>query len=157
MTGATFDPARDLVFERRVAATPKQLWACWTQPALLEQWFCPKPWRATDAEIDARPGGRFNCIIRGPDGEEMPNRGCFLEVVPERRMVWTDAMEEGFRPRAEPFMSGVITFEPDGDGTLYRAVVFHANAETKAKHEAMGFHDGWGAAAAQLEELAKTV
>ena len=154
---AGFDPARDLVFERRIDATPKQLWACWTQPHLLEQWFCPKPWRATDAEIDPRPGGRFNCVIRGPDGEEMPNRGCFLEVVPERRMVWTDAMEEGFRPRAEPFMSAIVTFEPDGSGTLYRAVVFHANTETREKHEAMGFQEGWGKAGEQLAELARTV
>lgn len=152
-----FDPARDLVFERVLDVAPAKAWACWTQPALLEQWFCPVPWRATDFELDLRPGGRFKSVIRGPNGEVMPQSGCFLEVVPERRLVWTDAMEEGYRPRAEPFMSGTITFDPQGAGTLYRAVVLHANEETRAKHEAMGFQEGWGKAADQLVALARTL
>lgn len=152
-----FDPARDLVFERRFDVAPAKLWACWTQPKLIEQWFCPVPWRATDVDLDLRPGGRFRCVIRGPNGEAMPNSGCYLEVVPERRLVWTDAMEEGYRPRAEPFMTGTITFEATPEGTLYKAVVLHANAETKAKHEAMGFQEGWGKAAEQLLALAHSL
>lgn len=151
----TFDAGRDLVFERRLDVPPAKVWACWTQPALIEQWFCPVPWRATDVEVDLRPGGRFKSVIRGPDGEAMPQSGCFLEVVPERRLVWTDAMEENYRPRAEPFMTGILTFDPDGSGTLYKAVVLHADAETRAKHEAMGFQDGWGKAAEQLVALAR--
>ncbi len=129
----------------------------WTQPALLEQWFCPAPWRATDFDLDLRPGGRFNSVFRGPEGEVMPQSGCFLEVVPEQRLVWTDAMEGDFRPRAEPFMTGIVTLEPKDGGTLYRAVVLHANAETRAKHEAMGFQEGWGKAADQLAALARTL
>lgn len=152
-----FDPVRDLVFERRLDVPPSRVWACWTQPALLEQWFCPAPWRATDFEVDLRPGGRFKSVIRGPDGETMPQSGCYLEVVPERRLVWTDAMEEGFRPRAEPFMTGILTFDPAAGGTLYRAVVLHANAETRARHEGMGFQDGWGKAAEQLVALARSL
>lgn len=152
-----FDPTLDLVLERTIDIAPAKLWACWTQPALLEKWFCPAPWRATDIEIDLRPGGRFNSVFRGPDGEVMPQKGCVLEIVPERRLVWTDTMQEGFRPAAEPFMTGVITFEPTANGTLYRGVALHANAEVRAKHEAMGFEEGWGKAAEQLVALARTL
>ncbi len=155
MTG--FDPARDLMLDRELDVPPGALWACWTQPALIERWFCPLPWRATDVEVDLRPGGRFNTVIRGPGGEVMPGRGCYLEVVPERRLAWTDALTEGFRPGAEPFMTGIVTFDPAGAGTRYRAVVLHADAEARAKHEAMGFAEGWGKATDQLVALARTL
>ena len=151
------DPERDLVLERDIAAPPEALWACWTTPALMERWFCPVPWRLTDISLDLRPGGHFSGVIRGPDGEAMPNLGCYLEVVPHRRLVWTDAMSGGWRPRAEPFMTGILTFDPIAGGTRYRALVLHADAEARARHEAMGFHDGWGKATDQLAALAATL
>lgn len=154
---APFDPALDLLLERDLDVAPAKLWACWTQPALLEQWFCPVPWRATDIEMDLRPGGRFRSVIRGPNGEAMPGSGCYLEVVPERRLVWTDALTEGYRPGAEPFFTGAITFTPSAGGTRYRALAMHASAEARAKHEAMGFHEGWGTATDQLVALARTL
>lgn len=152
-----FDPALDLLIEREIGLPPAPLWACWTQPALLEQWFCPVPWRATDIEIDLRPGGRFASVIRGPNGEAMPGNGCYLEVVPERRLVWTDALTEGFRPGAAPFFTGVITFDPIPGGTRYRGLAMHATAEARDRHAAMGFEEGWGKAADQLVALARTL
>jgi len=140
MTG--HDPMRDLVIEREIALPAAPLWACRTRPALLERWFCPVPSRATDVEIDLRPGGRFNSVIRGPDGEAMRGRGCYLEIVPERRLAWTDALTEGFRPGTAPFFSGVITFEPIPGGTRYRGLALHATVEARDRHAAMGFEDG---------------
>ena len=107
--------------------------------------------------MDLRPGGHFRGVIRGPEGEAMPNIGCYLEVVPHRRLVWTDALAGGYRPRAEPFMTGIITFEPVAGGTLYRGLALHADAQARARHEAMGFHDGWGRATDQLVALARTL
>jgi uncharacterized protein YndB with AHSA1/START domain len=152
------DPTLDLVLDREIDAPASALWACWTQPALIERWFCPVPWRATDVEVDLRPGGRFNSVIRGPDGEAMPGRGCYLEVVPERRLAWTDAMTEGWRPAAASFMTGIITFEPIGARLArYRALVLHADEAARAKHEAMGFAEGWGRATDQLRTLARSL
>ncbi|WP_198370039.1 SRPBCC family protein [Roseomonas rosulenta] len=150
-----FDPGLDLALERMIEAPPRALWACWTRPDLMEQWFCPVPWKMTDIDLDLRPGGHFRGVIRGPGGEAMPNVGCYLDVLPERRLVWTDALAGGYRPKPEPFMTGIITFEPAPGGTLYRAMVLHADAEARAKHEAMGFHDGWGKATDQLAALAR--
>ena len=87
-----FDPTLDLLLERDLDVAPAKLWACWTQPALLEKWFCPVPWRATDIEIDLRPGGRFVTVMRSPEGEEFPGSGCYLAVEPESLLVWTSAL-----------------------------------------------------------------
>ena len=153
----------DLELTRHLKAGRSAVWRCWTEPSLMEAWFCPRPWRATDIEIDLARGGRFRTVIRGPEGEVFDNApGCFLLVEPMSRLVWTSALGPGFRPLITPAggfaMTAVLTFEEAGNGgTLYRAVVRHADAAGKAAHEAMGFHDGWGAAAAQLEELAATL
>ena len=151
------DPALDLVIERELDVAPGKLWACWTQPALMERWFCPAPWRITDVDLDLRPGGHFRGVMRGPNGEAMPNAGCYLEVVPERRLVWTDALTGGYRPAATSFMTGIITFEPIAGGTRYRGLALHATEEARARHEAMGFHEGWGKATDQLLALARTL
>lgn len=156
-TRHTPDPALDLVLERVVDVTPEQVWAAWTQPGHLKQWFTPAPWTTVDCRIDLRPGGVFHTRMRSPDGEEFPSDGCILEVVPNRTFAWTSALAPGYRPLSgaaaagSPFLfSGVITMEPDGAGTKYRALVIHADAEGCRRHAEMGFHHGWGAALDQL-------
>lgn len=149
------DPTLDLVLERKVDATPEQLWKAWTTPELLKQWFCPRPWTVSQCALDLVPGGRFFTLMRSPEGDEFPNEGCFLEVVPNRKLVFTDALLPGYRPAKEPFFTAIVTFTPEGDGTLYRALARHGNEETLKKHEQMGFHDGWGAALDQLLEVVR--
>lgn len=159
------DPTLDLVLEREVDITPEQCFAGWTQPELLTEWFCPKPWKTTEAEVDLRPGGIFRTVMRGPDGPEVSGTGCVLEVVPGRKFAWTGALGPGFRPKPkdetanEPFIfSAVVTFDPTpSGGTRYRAVAMHSDAAGKQAHEQMGFHVGWGAALDQLVELMKRV
>ena len=144
----------DLVLTRRMAVAPARVWRCWTEPELLKQWFAPKPVETREAVLDLRPGGRFYTLMVLPDGTEIGGDGCVLVVEPERRLVFTDCLGPGFRPNVEPFFTAEITLAPDGDGTFYTARAMHATAERRARHEEMGFHDGWGAAATQLEALA---
>ncbi len=113
-----------------------------------------RPWRTTECEIDLRPGGMFRTVMQGPAGEVSPSVGCYLEVVPQRRLVWTDALGPGYRPSGGGFMTGLLLLEPAGGGTLYTAIVRHANAEKRAEHDAMGFQEGWGAALDQLVAMA---
>ncbi|RJL12800.1 SRPBCC family protein [Paracoccus siganidrum] len=152
------DDINELVLERVLDAPRAALWRCWTEPALLEQWFCPKPWHVTDAVIDLRPGGEFSTVMHGPEGEEFPNTGVFLEISEGRKLVTTDAFRPGWRPSGRPFMVAEISFEDAGEGrTRYVARAMHWTEEARKEHESMGFHEGWGAAADQLEELAKTL
>lgn len=165
------DSKLDLVIERTVRAPRELVWAAWTQPEHVKRWFTPAPWMTTECEIDLKPGGIFRTVMRGPEGEESVNVGCYLELVPNERLVWTIALEPGFRPASVPpalanhvahhvpVFTAVITFEKDGTGTRYRALAKHRDEAGKKKHEEMGFHEGWGAVTDQLialtDELAR--
>jgi uncharacterized protein YndB with AHSA1/START domain len=144
---------RELRLERLIAAPPEAVYRAWTDPDWLRQWFAPLPYTTPVAELDVRPGGSNLIVMRGPDGTDMPNRGVYLEVVPNRRLVFTDAFVSAWEPSAQPFMTVVLDFTPEGDGTRYLVRVLHWTAEARAQHEAMGFHTGWSQCADQLEAL----
>jgi uncharacterized protein YndB with AHSA1/START domain len=156
------NPELDLSFTRAVDVAPELVWKAWTTPDYLKKWFTPAPWKTVHVEVDLKPGGKFHVVMASPEGQQMPpNTGCYLEVVPNRKLVWTGALQPGYRPTnvtsEMPFLfTAIIELEPHGGGTRYTATVMHSNAEGKAKHEAMGFEHGWGKALDQLVALMKT-
>lgn len=160
---ADFPQDRELVLDRLLDAPREAVYRCWTEPELLTQWFAPKPFTTPSATLDVRPGGSNLVIMQSPEGQETPNRGVYLDVVPGRKLVFTDAFTSAWAPvEGAPFMTVILTFDdealPDGRvGTRYLARVRHWQSETRAQHEAMGFHAGWGQCADQLEALAKTL
>ncbi len=164
MKRATYqaDPKRDLVLERIVDVPRELVWKAWTTPEHIKQWFTPAPWTTVDCEIDLRPGGIFRTVMRSPEGQEFPNLGCYLEVIENERLTFTDALDPGFRPTHRPpscgdsHMTAVITLEPHGKGTKYTALAIHADEAGRKGHEAMGFHEGWGKALDQLLALVKS-
>lgn len=144
------DPKLDLVLEREIDVPVELVWKAWTTPDSIKHWFCPKPWSVTACEIDLRPGGVFSTVMRSPEGEEFPNIGCYLEIVPNERLVFTDTLLPGFRPAPKPFFTAALLLEPTATGTRYTATAIHGNEETRKSHEEMGFHDGWGTVVDQL-------
>jgi len=156
MSITTFDSERDLLLERVVDVPPELVWKAWTEPEHVKKWFTPKPWRTTACTIDLRPGGEFTTVMRSPEGEEHTNLGCYLDVVKNKRLVFTDALGPGFRPAASPFMTAIISLEPQGTGTRYTATALHHDVEIRKQHEEMGFAEGWATALDQLVELAHT-
>jgi uncharacterized protein YndB with AHSA1/START domain len=151
------DPKLDLVLERVVDVRPELVWAAWTQPEHIPHWFAPRPWSISECKIDLRPGGIFHFVMHSPEGEAFPSTGCFLEVVPNRKLVWTDALLPGYRPSPEPFFTAMVTMEPEGSGTRYVATAIHCDEERRKNHEEMGFHEGWGTVLDQLVEYAKSM
>ena len=148
---------RDLVLTRLIDAPRRSLYRAWTEPELLRRWFAPLPYETPHAELDVRPGGASLVVMRGPDGVDLPNRGVFLEVVPDARLVMTDAYTSAWEPSSKPFMTVILTFEDEAGKTRYTARVRHWTAEDRQAHEAMGFHEGWGQCADQLAALAATL
>jgi uncharacterized protein YndB with AHSA1/START domain len=148
---------RDLVLTRLIDAPCDKLFRAWTEPALLTRWFAPLPYTTPTAELDVRPGGACRVVMRAPDGTELPNRGVYLEVVPNRRLVFTDAYTRAWEPSPKPFMTVIVTFEDEGGKTRYTARVRHWTVEDKAAHEKMGFHQGWGQCTDQLAALVATL
>jgi uncharacterized protein YndB with AHSA1/START domain len=54
-------------------------------------------------------------------------------------------------------MTGIFTLADEGKGTRYTALCLHQNPEDSAKHEKMGFYDGWGTCITQLEAYAQSL
>jgi uncharacterized protein YndB with AHSA1/START domain len=154
----------DLVLERTLDAPRALVWQAQTRPEHLKQWFAPKPYEISEVELDLRPGGIFRIRMVGPDGFDTGHgsAGCVLEVKEGERFSWTSALGPDYRPAAmgegcESFpMTAIITLADAGEGkTLYRAVALHKNLADKETHAKMGFEQGWGTCAAQLEEFAR--
>lgn len=145
---------RELSVSIVIDATPEKVWQVMTERTA--EWWCPQPWSVTLDAFELRTGGRCAMTMHGPEGEMHPSDGIFLEVVPGRRMVSTDAVLRGADGRlapAGPFMIGGWEIEPEGDGTRYTGWARHWSDEALKQHEEMGFTPGWTAVAEQLKAL----
>ncbi|MBX3114480.1 MAG: SRPBCC family protein [Fimbriimonadaceae bacterium] len=161
----TPDPSLDLLLERTIDVPVELVWKAWTTPDLLMKWFTPVPWKTIACEMDLRPGGVFATTMQSPEGDEFPGKGCFLEVVENRKLVWTSALLPGYRPQPPQaageeqggfLFTAVICMEPTESGTKYSALAIHADEEAKKQHEAMGFESGWGTALEQMVAMIKS-
>lgn len=156
----------DLVLERTLDAPVGLVWEAYTNPEHIKRWFAPRPYEVTEVELDLTPGGIFRFRMVGPDGFDTGHGvpGCVLEVIEGKKLAWTSALGPGYRPNemgegCESFpFTAVVTFADAGNGkTHYKAVALHKDAADRETHEKIGFHDGWGTVAGQLEELAKSL
>ena len=152
------NPKLDLEITRVINAQRSVVWRCWVEGELLKQWFCPKPWRVSRADLDVRAGGASIIVMNGPNGEEMPNPGQYVEVVEGKRLVFTDAFSGDWRPAGKPFMVGYVELS-DAPGGKTNMVwgARHWTEDDMKQHLSMGFEAGWNAAADQLDELAKSL
>lgn len=148
---------RELVLTRIINAPRAKVFKAWTDPGLLKQWFAPLPWTTPVAETEVRPGGASLIVMRGPDGNEFPNRGVYLEVVENERLVFTDAYTKAWEPSEKPFMTVILTFEDEAGKTRYTARVRHWTVADREVHEKMGFHQGWGQCTDQLAALVEKI
>jgi uncharacterized protein YndB with AHSA1/START domain len=104
--------------------------------------------------------------MQSPEGQQFPGTSCYLEVIENERLTWTNALLPGFRPVAgvaQPEasvdfkFSASIMLEDHGTGTRYTAIARHADEAGRDQHAAMGFEQGWGIALDQLIAYTKTV
>lgn len=145
----------DLTVSRIIKAPRAVVWRAWVEPEHFVQWWAPAPIKTTVLDMDVRSGGAFNTLMRMEDGNEFPSNGCFLDVQKDEKIVFTDALEAGWRPSQQPFFTAIITLEDHPDGTKYTAVALHKNEEDRQKHVDMGFEEGWGTCIEQLGKLAE--
>ena len=154
-----FDPTLDLELTRLFTAPPAKVWRCFADTDLFCKWWTPTPVITKDVVMDLRAGGRFYTTMVLPDGTEMPNEGSFLEVIPERKIAFTDLFMADWKPTPAPGLgfAGIITMQPEATGTRYTARARHRSATEQKTHADMGFHDGWGTVADQLGALANAL
>lgn len=152
-----YNEALDLVLERVVPVTRELVWKAWTEPQHLKKWFVPAPWTITDCEIDLRPGGMFRTVMQSPEGESIDSAGCYLEIIENEKLVFTDALTPGFRPSVNPFFTAVVMLEDHPEGTRYTALAMHKDEAGRKTHEDMGFLNGWGKCLDQLVALVQSM
>ncbi len=139
------DPKLDLVLERFIDAPKRLVWEALTQPEHLKEWYMPKPWgTVARCELDVRPGGMFSIDIATADGQEFPNLGCFLEVVPMERLSWTSMLFPGYRPAVfdDVPITAIVTMETVGSGTRYVFTALHRNEADLEKNKTSGWQQG---------------
>ena len=152
----TFNPKLDFAIERFIDAPPRLVWEALTKPEHLKEWYMPREWgRVARAEMDVRPGGIFSIDIAVANGPEVPNLGCFLEVVPMERLVWTSMLFPGYRPAVfdDIPITAIVTMEPVGKGTRYVFTALHRNEADLENNKTSGFYQGTEIAIDQLVAL----
>lgn len=150
-----FDPQLDFAIERFIDAPVHLVWEALTKPEHLKEWYMPRQWgRVARAEMDPRPGGIFSIDIAGPDGKDFPNLGCFLDVVPMQRLVWTSMLFPGYRPAVfdDIPITAIVTMESVGNGTRYVFTALHRNEADFNENRNSGFYQGTEIAVDQFVE-----
>ncbi len=132
-----------LTLKRRFKASPERVFAAWTQPEQIAQWFGPAGVKVTSAEFDARVGGKFRISATSPDGEKHQVGGVIREVVANRKLVYTWAWHT--TPERESLVT--VEFKPDGDGTIL--ALTHEQFFDEAARDRHQF--GWNGALDKLE------
>ena len=147
----------ELTISRIIRAPRRTVWSAWTDKQHFEKWWIPEPVKCKVVKMDMKPGGGFETRMSENGGEFKPHvEGCFLEIVPETRIVFTTVLTEHWKPH-DPWLAltAIITMEDEGEDTKYTARVLHRNPEDSRKHQEMGFEEGWGTTITQLEKLVK--
>ena len=149
------DREKDLKIERVIDVPPDKIWICLTTPEHIPHFFIPKPHRITHCDIELKVGGRFNMTFEVED-HQIQNDGVYLEIVNQKKLVFTDAYTEGWSPIEHPFCTGIILLEDLGnDQTKYTSIARHRTSAARLEHENMGFYIGWNIVIDQLESYAK--
>ena len=149
----TFNPKLDIAIERFIDAPARLVWEALTRPEHVREWYMPRAWgRVAQAEMDVRPGGIFSIDIAGADGRVFPNVGCFLDVVPLERLVWTSMLCPGYRPAVfdDIPITAIVTMESVGTGTRYVFTALHRDEADLEKNRESGWQQGTEIAMDQL-------
>lgn len=144
-THVTLNPKLDFAIERFIDAPPRLVWDALTKPEHLKEWYMPRAWgRVSRAEMEVRPGGIFRIDIAVEGGQDVPNLGCFLEVVPLERLVWTSMLFPGYRPAVfdDIPITAIVTMKGEGTGTRYVFTALHRDEADLAKNKESGFYQG---------------
>lgn len=137
----------------RVFNAPRELvWAAYTDPQHVPNWWGPGSPKTIVDEMDVRPGGRWRWVVRGEDGAEYGFRGEYVEVEPPEKLVYTFEFEP---PSAQ--MTYYLTFEEiDGKARITARTLF-ASKEERDGVLGYGMESGANESWDRLEELLATL
>ena len=104
---------REIVLCRVINAPRERVFAAWTDPTQITQWFGPAGFETETLECDIRPGGCWRFAYTGPDGTKWDNRMVFLRIEAPRLI----EAEHGSDKDNDPARFHVfVTFDEQSDG-----------------------------------------
>ena len=126
-----------IVQERLIPASPKEVFAAWSDPDRLSAWMCPSEgMRPASVELDFRVGGRFSIVMHGEQGD-YGQSGEYLEINPPKRLVFLWVSD--FVPQGEAQTRVTVSLEPAPGGTRLRLV--HDELQDTGTYD--GHEGGW--------------
>jgi uncharacterized protein YndB with AHSA1/START domain len=149
------NPKTDFVIERFIDAPRQLVWDALTKPEHLKAWYMPQAWGSVAAcELDVRPGGMFSVDIAVGEGQVVPNLGCFVDVVPMERLVYTSMLFPGYRPAVfdDIPITAIVELKSEGTGTRYVFTALHRNEADLETNKTSGWAQGTEIAVEQLLE-----
>jgi uncharacterized protein YndB with AHSA1/START domain len=152
------NPDLDLALQRIIRAPRAVVWRAWTDPSRFEKWWLPAPTLCRVDRLEVRPGGGLVTRMSDDGAEFVPHLDASFLVVDElERIVFTNAIDSEWRPRnpAPVPMTAEITLTDHPDGTEYRVLLRHGDPAARARHEELGFAEGWGSVTKQLAGIAE--
>lgn len=110
-------PSDEQILITREFDAPRHLvYRAWTTPDLVRRWWAGHRGTVTGIEMDVRPGGAWRFVMTAHGGSEVAFHGEYREVVPNERLVYTEAFEGG--PDVDPTVTTVTFIEVDGRTTV---------------------------------------
>ena len=145
---------REVNLTHVVDAPVELVWAAWTDPRHMAQWWGPKGFTNPVCELDLRQGGAIRIHMRGPDGTIYPMTGAFKEIVPPERLVFTSVARD---TDGKPLLEGhnIITFEDVGGKTKVTVLSRAVGLVPIAAQMLAGMEAGWTQSLERLAELAE--
>jgi uncharacterized protein YndB with AHSA1/START domain len=140
---------REIRIERVFDAPRDRVFAVYTDPELIPEWWGPRDTTAVVDEMDVRPGGSWRFVVRIADGSETAFRGTYREVTPPERIVQTFEWE-GLPGRVSV---ETATFEDLGDCTKVTTTSLFHTPEERDGMLASGMEGGLNETYARLDEL----
>lgn len=132
---------REIVITRHFDAPAPLVFAMWTQAEHVARWWAPEGMTTTVEALDLRPGGTYRFVMHGTDGTDYPVGGVYHEIIPPRRLVYTDDWDGDPMP-STPSRVTVTFDERDRQTTVTLRIVFDT-AEGYALARDIGVTEGW--------------
>lgn len=140
--------ARTLIITRIINAPRPLVFAAWTDPAQVGQWWGPDGFTTTIQEMEVRPGGRWRYIMHGPDGTDYDNRVTYEEVVAPEKLVYLHGSDRDNDPDA---FFVVVTFQAKGSQTEITMNSRFPSIEALKEAQAYGAEEGGNQTLGRLE------
>lgn len=156
-THFTIDKKNCTVKINRSFAAPKpKVWAAWTEPELLDQWWAPKPWKSETKWMDFTDGGQRLYAMVSPEGEKHWSLINFTSITPQTNIQFHDGFSdsEGKINEDMPQSDWSVNFKEAEGLTTVNIEIRHQELSDLETIIEMGFKEGM---TATLEELAKSL